>query len=59
MEGTVVNSGTLEALAAGHIAVGGTVANSSAGLILASGSGAGAELDGATISRGTVEEAAA
>ena len=53
--GTFHNSGSLKAATGGDIVLGGTVANGSAGVILASGAGAHVDLDGATISGGIVK----
>ena len=53
--GTFHNSGSLKAATGGDIVLGGTVANGSAGVILASGAVAHVDLDGATISGGIVK----
>jgi hypothetical protein len=52
---TVHNSGSLKAAAGGEIVLSGTVANGSAGVILASGASARVDLSGATISGGKLQ----
>ena len=53
--GTFHNSGSLKAATGGDIVLGGTVANGSAGVILASGASARVDLNGATISGGKLQ----
>ncbi len=60
IDGKVSNSKTIEALGTdAKVVIAGQVADTTSGLILASGSGANVDLDGATISGGTLQTSGA